>query len=89
MGLIHGYSQHIFTGKARLADGRCYYVITRSVVAQRCRRQIRQPERVIQLTHHQQTTIRAELRGAKIQSHARVEIYPICPLQARIPPGDP
>ena len=54
-----------------------------AVVAQRRRRQIGQPERVIQLAHHQKATVRTELRATKFQAHARVEIHPICPLRAR------
>ena len=51
-------------------------------VAQRRCRQIGQPERVIQLAHHQKTTVGTELRAAKFQPHTAVEIDPICLLQA-------
>jgi hypothetical protein len=58
-------------------------VLAPAGVAQRRRRQIGQPERVIQLAHHQKAAVRTELRAAKFQPHARVEIHPICPLRAR------
>jgi hypothetical protein len=60
-----------------------YGVLATVVVIERRRRQIGQPERVIELAHHQQATVRTELSAAKFQSHARVEIHPICPLQSR------
>jgi hypothetical protein len=58
-------------------------VLASAVVAQRRRREARQPERVIKLAHHQQATVGTELRAEKFQPHARVEIHPICPLQTR------
>jgi len=56
-------------------------VLSPAVVRQRTRRKIRQPERVIQFTHHQQTTIRTELCAAKFQAHPAVKIHPITPLR--------
>ena len=58
-------------------------VLAASGVAQCFCRQIRQPERVIQLAHHQQAAVGTELRAAKFQPYTRVKIDPICPLQAR------
>ena len=57
-------------------------VLAASDVAQCCCRQIGQPERVIQLAHHQKATVGTELRAAKFQPHTAVEIDPICLLQA-------
>jgi hypothetical protein len=37
----------------------------------------------IELAHHHETTVRAELRTSKFQPHAWVEIHPICPLRTR------
>ena len=58
-------------------------VLAASGVAQCCRRQIGQPERVIQLAYDQKATIGTELRAAKFQPHTAVEIDPICLLRAR------
>jgi hypothetical protein len=55
-------------------------VLSSAVVRQHARRKIRKPERVIQFTHHKQTTIRTELRAATFQPHPTVEINPITPL---------
>lgn len=59
----------------------CSTVQTQSawVVAQRRRRLIRQPEHVIRFAHHQQDTVKTDLRTSKLQRHARVEIHSICP----------
>jgi hypothetical protein len=51
-------------------------VLPRAAVAQRCCRQIGQPERVIQLAHHQQAAVRTELRAPELQPHTAVEIRP-------------
>ena len=51
-------------------------------VAQRCYRKMGQPERVIKLAHHQQSTLRTNLRAPELQEHTAVEIDPICPPRA-------
>ncbi len=58
-------------------------VLASADVAQRTPSKLRQPERVIQLAHHQEPTVRTELRATKFQPHTRVEIHPTCPLRAR------
>ena len=58
-------------------------VLASAVVAQRRRREGRQPERVIKLAHHQQATVGTELRAAKFQPHPTVEINPITPFRTR------
>ena len=58
-------------------------ILAASGVPQCCRRQIGQPERVIQLADHQKATVGTELRAANFQPDASVEIYPICLLRAR------
>ena len=52
-------------------------------VAQRRCRQIGQPERVIQLAHHQKTTVGTELRTPELHMNPAVELDPICPLRTR------
>jgi hypothetical protein len=58
-------------------------VLAASGIAQGCCCQIGQPERVVQFPHHQQAAVGTELRATKFLPDARVEINPICPLQAR------
>jgi hypothetical protein len=41
------------------------------------------PSAVIKLAHHQKAAVGTELRAAKFQPHARVEIHPITPLRTR------
>jgi hypothetical protein len=52
-------------------------------VAQCFCRQIGQPERVIQLAHHQQAAVGTELRTSELHMHPAVELDPICPLRTR------
>ncbi len=55
-------------------------VLAPAIVAQHRSSQIRQPERVIHLAHHQKATVGTDLRAPELQPHARVEIDPIYPL---------
>lgn len=56
------------------------HVLAPAVVTQRTRRKVRQPERVIQLAYHQQTSVRTELRAPELLPHTMVKIHPVTPL---------
>jgi hypothetical protein len=58
-------------------------VLAASGIAQSNRRLTGQPERVIQFACHLQAAVRIELRTPELHPHTAVELYPICPLQAR------
>ena len=57
-----------------------YGVLASAGVAQRRRRQTGQPQRVIELSHHQKAAVRTDLRPPELQPHASVEIHPITPV---------
>jgi hypothetical protein len=58
-------------------------ILASAVVGKSNRHKIGEPKRVIQLAHHQQTTVGTELRATKFQPHPAVKIHPITPLEAR------
>jgi hypothetical protein len=57
-------------------------VLAATGIAQRHCRQIGQPGRAIKLAHYQKAAVGTEMCAAKFQPYARVEIDPICALQA-------
>ncbi len=55
-------------------------ILAATGVTQRCRSQIGQPERVIELAHHQETAVRTDLCAPEL-AHAAVEIDSITSIQ--------
>ena len=58
-------------------------VLTATGVAQRHQGQIGQPELVIELAHHQATTVGTDLRAPELEPHPAVEIDQITLIRTR------